>query len=141
MRRFAFAAALASLVWSGGAAAAQDKAAPSDTGLWIADLPLCADTVADMAEGVEETDGALLLNIELTDEAGQRLAALTEKAVGKTVTVWLDGKVLMEPVVQEKIVSGRLTIAGIESDQLERAEAAAAGQCPAAGDDDDTTLV
>ena len=63
------------------------------------------------------------------------LTRLTAQAVGKSITVWLDGAVLTEPVVREPIAGGRLSISGMDDAQIERARAAVAAPCPfGAGD-------
>lgn len=111
-------------------AGAEDTAPPSPQGLWVADIPLCAETVVNAAD-VPDFDGTMReLSIELTPDAGERFARLTAQAVGKSITVWLDGAVLTEPTVREPITGGRLTISGMDDSQIERARDAVTAPCP-----------
>ena len=117
------------------AAGAEETAPPSPRGLWVADIPLCAETVVNAGDEPDFNGAMRQLSIELTPDAGARFARLTAQAVGKSITVWLDGAVLTEPVVREPIAGGRLSISGMDDAQIERARAAVAAPCPfGAGD-------
>lgn len=135
MRTLLSLSALALLGLAAIPAGAEDAAPPSPRGLWVADIPLCAETVVNAADAADFNGAMRQLSIELTPDAGARFARLTAQAVGKSITVWLDGAVLTEPVVREPIAGGRLSISGMDDAQIERARAAVAAPCPfGAGD-------
>ncbi len=53
---------------------------------------------------------AIMLTFE--DAASTRLVKMTKRNVGKTIRISLDGKLLLEPFVQEPVEGGQLMISG-----------------------------
>jgi preprotein translocase subunit SecD len=62
-------------------------------------------------------DSQPVLRLRLTAEAGERLARLTSRNVGRVMTVTLDGETLFEATVQSALATS-LEITGVEVDEL-----------------------
>jgi preprotein translocase subunit SecD len=56
-----------------------------------------------------------LVSIEFSDEGGKKFADLTEKNIGKRISILLDKQVLTSPTVQEAIRGGKAQITGSRS--------------------------
>jgi len=56
--------------------------------------------------------GAPVIDFELTSEGAKLFADLTARNIGKPIAVFLDNKLLEEPVVKEKIEGGKAQISG-----------------------------
>lgn len=52
------------------------------------------------------------VSLEFDSEGGKLFGEITERNVGKTVAIYLDGSIISSPVVQEKIMEGRAVISG-----------------------------
>lgn len=130
MRAPGFGLALALLFGATGPVGAGDRQTVSARGLWLEDIPLCRDTVIGASQEPDSTGQPDTLSIELTAEAGARLARLTSQHVGQPITIWLDGDVLIQPHVQEPIGGGRLSLSGLAEDELARVNTAAFAVCP-----------
>ncbi len=52
------------------------------------------------------------VSLEFNDAGRDLFASLTEKNVGKVMAIFLDGKVLSAPVIQDKIANGQAVITG-----------------------------
>lgn len=71
-------------------------------------------TGTDLKDSKEHTDqqGQNLVGLEFSDEGGKKFAELTEKNIGKRISILLDGEVLTAPNVNEAITGGRAVITG-----------------------------
>ena len=100
-------------------------------GLWLGDIPLCSDTVTGLVnEPALGGDGTTLM-VELTPEAGARFTKLTTRFVGEQLPISFNGEVVQAPYINEPIRGGRLAIAGLGVEEIERISAAAMARCPA----------
>jgi preprotein translocase subunit SecD len=52
------------------------------------------------------------LDLQLTPHGGEAFATFTERHVGKTVDLVIDGKVMMSPRLVEPITGGRIAVSG-----------------------------
>lgn len=52
------------------------------------------------------------ISFSLTSEGAQLFGDMTAKSIGKTITIQLDGQVLMSPTVNEAIYGGRVLVTG-----------------------------
>ena len=52
------------------------------------------------------------LDLQLTPQGGEAFAAFTERHVGKTVDLVIDGKVMISPRLVEPIIGGRIVVSG-----------------------------
>ncbi len=52
------------------------------------------------------------LDLQLTPQGGEAFAAFTERHVGKTVDLVIDGKVMISPRLAEPIAGGRIVVSG-----------------------------
>ncbi len=50
--------------------------------------------------------------IKLTEESKRMVAAMTEKNIGKSTELRVDGQVLMKPVIREALLAGVFEISG-----------------------------
>lgn len=60
----------------------------------------------------DQTTGRPLISIEFTDEGSTLFSAITEQNIGKPIGIFLDGVMLSEPIVQERITAGKAQITG-----------------------------
>lgn len=104
----------------------------AETGLWIGDIALCAETVSDANISIDETIPDTFINLKLTGDAAKRLHELTRHSVGQSISIRLDGDVLSEPNVWEPIPDGEIQITGIEQATMDKIIAATQRPCPAA---------
>jgi preprotein translocase subunit SecD len=52
------------------------------------------------------------LDLQLTPAGGEAFAAFTQRHVGKTIDLVIDGKVVISPRLAEPITGGRITVSG-----------------------------
>ena len=52
------------------------------------------------------------ISFDLTNEGGQLFGDMTAQSIGKTITIQLDGEVLMSPTVNEAIYGGKVLVTG-----------------------------
>ena len=104
----------------------------AEAGLWIGDIPLCAETVSDAKAAIDETIPDTSLSLKLNDDAAKRLHEMTRGSVGQSISIRLDGEVLSEPNVWEPIPDGEIQITGIELATMDKIIAATQRPCPAA---------
>ena len=52
------------------------------------------------------------LDLQLTPQGGEAFAGFTERHVGKTVDLVIDGKVMISPRLVEPIIGGRIVVGG-----------------------------
>ena len=102
----------------------------SDAGskLWVGTLQLCETTVADVSQA-EDIAGQPTLRISLNEGAREELSTMTARMIGRTLPIKLGDKVLMEPIVQERITGGVVDISPLPDQGLERIEQAAGEAC------------
>ena len=112
----------AALLMSGPANAAE-------TGLWIGDIALCSDTVSDAKISNDEAISEPVFNLKLTGDAAKRLAELTRRSVGKSISIRIDGVGLSEPNIWEPIYNGEIQITGIEPTDMDKIIAATQRPC------------
>ena len=62
--------------------------------------------------GFDQYTNEPLVYLEFTNEGADIFAELTARNIGKPVAVFLDGEVLTQPVVQQKITGGKAQITG-----------------------------
>ncbi len=53
-----------------------------------------------------------MLDLELTPTGGEAFAAFTEKHVGETIDLKVDGKVVISPKLVEPITTGHISVSG-----------------------------
>jgi preprotein translocase subunit SecD len=89
-------------------------------------LPQGATLLVDAAEfdwasssiGQSQT-GAPALNLELRPEAARRFAAYTRANIGHFLSIALNGRIAMVPMIQAPIEGGSVTIEGGDQDGLD----------------------
>ena len=120
------------LLSAGTSVVAEMPVAPVQKGLWLADIPLCADPVVGLVSepGLGGAENTLL--IELTVQAGARFAELTAGHVGERAAISLNGEVIQAPHINEPILGGRVAITGLDAEQIARVSATAMALCPVA---------
>ena len=69
-------------------------------------------TATPMVDNQEGIGGEHVISFELTSEGAKLFADMTTKSVGKTISIYLDGNVLMEPTVNTPITNGSGIITG-----------------------------
>jgi protein-export SecD/SecF family membrane protein len=67
---------------------------------------------AGIAQDTSSIDNYYVVSFELNEEGTQLFADMTTASVGKTIGIYLDGKELMAPTVNEAITSGSGQISG-----------------------------
>ncbi len=73
---------------------------------------LTGTDLKDAQAATNQQTGQNVVNLEFSDEGGQKFADLTVKNVGRTIAILLDGEVLTAPNVREPIMGGRAEITG-----------------------------
>ena len=66
------------------------------------------------------SDGDHQVSIRLNDEGREILARETAEAVGQQISIWLDGELLLSPVVQTAVTDGSIILSGLESETYAR---------------------
>ncbi|SFR15094.1 protein translocase subunit SecD [Desulfoscipio geothermicus] len=69
----------------------------------------------DAIEGRDPTSGQVQVNLTFTDAGTRKFAQATTANVGKTIGIYLDNKLLQNPVVREPITNGKAMITGYEN--------------------------
>jgi len=72
-------------------------------------------TGADLKRAVvsfDQVSGKPVVVLEFTGVGGEKFAEITERNVGKSVPILLDGQLISMPVVQDKIIGGTAQISG-----------------------------
>lgn len=77
---------------------AEAPTADQERGLWAGPMHLCRETVAKATLHSTLLDGDSVL-IELTPEARDRFGRMTFERLGETLPIRLDGRTILEPVV------------------------------------------
>lgn len=64
------------------------------------------------ATPVRDQDSKPAISFTLTKEGGQLFGDMTARSIGKSITIQLDGQVLMSPIVNEAIYGGSVLVTG-----------------------------
>lgn len=99
------------------------------TGAWTGALRLCRDTVSRTEMVMTEWGGEPALRVTLTSRGRSALFDLTGRAVGKTLAVRIDGRVVFEPHISEPLQSDTVHIQADDPQTLERIRALVADGC------------
>ncbi len=70
---------------------------------------------ADVASATTQKDpitGDNSVRVTLTEKGKERFAKLTEQSIGKRLAVIVDGKIMIAPVIRERIAGGSLVVTG-----------------------------
>src|SRR5690606_20744745 len=79
----------------------------------LAEEPVVTKSDIEKAKtGFDDYIGRPVINIELTEEGATKFEDLTEENIGKPIAIVIGKKVIMMPVVNEKIPGGRIQISG-----------------------------
>lgn len=106
-----------------------DAAAPeSGRGLWIGPIHVCRETGARVAVAADLAGGPTV-TILLGPDGQAQLARETARLAGTALSVRLDGRVLLEPIVREAITGGMLQLSGLSAKDAAAIEAAALRAC------------
>jgi len=99
----------------------------TDTGqeIHIGEEVLMTNTHIASASARPDEYGQYTIEIVLTQEGRAKFAEITAESVGRPLAIFLDGRLVSAPVVQERIDSDRALIHGIEN--REEAERLARG--------------
>ena len=73
---------------------------------------LTGTDLKDAQAATNQQTGQNVVNLEFSDEGGQKFADLTLKNVGRNIAILLDGEVLTAPNVREPIMGGKAEITG-----------------------------
>ena len=106
-----------------------EATAPMMQGAWVGPLKLCGNTVAKAERGTEELFGQPMVLITLQPRAAALFSSLTDRLVNWWVEIRLDGEVISEPGIYERIDSGQFQVAGPEAPELDRLIAAVNSPC------------
>ena len=126
IRHFLVRIILGSLLGQSTAAFAESN---DHAGLWIGSLKLCRDNIFSSHFDRDEMAPHYMVSIVLDSKAQAALAAQTENLVGKNLPITLDGVVVMNPVVNEPLRSGTLSIYWFSEAAVGNAKSAIAGEC------------
>jgi len=53
-----------------------------------------------------------VVTFRLTEQSGRLFAEFTGSNIGRTVEIWVDGKVVMRPIIREPIAGGSVQVSG-----------------------------
>lgn len=84
--------------------------APYNRGVWIGTMPLCGAGPVTTQAVIDEYSGDQVLQITLDKTDAARLADFTTANVGNQMAVRVDGKLVMEPYINEPIVGGSIQV-------------------------------
>jgi len=102
---------------------------PRSHGLWLGPLRFCAGRVTAVEIGEPRSyGGGPGITFRFSPEFAPQVRALTAQRVGRTLSVVLDGRVIMSPIVNEPM-GGAASIAGAEAAPIDRIRAAVAEPC------------
>ena len=73
---------------------------------------LTGTDLKDAQAATNPQNGQHVVNLEFSEEGGEKFADLTTKNVGRVIAILLDGEVLTAPNVREPILGGRAEISG-----------------------------
>ncbi len=79
----------------------------------IGGQPFSTDEIVD-ARALPEIDGTPQIMITFSEDGAKRLAAITRDMTGKTMTIALDGKAILETIAREPLEGGVVNIVGLK---------------------------
>lgn len=97
-------------------------------GLWFGPIQICRDTVDRVSTGADPDTGDQFLYVTFTRDLHARIEAETAARVADTLPVRLDGRIILEPVMNEPIAGGSIQLFSTPED-LPRLRATATGPC------------
>jgi hypothetical protein len=98
-------------------------------GAWAGSLMLCRETVQSAESGFERVIGQPMLLVTLRSGFAAVLSSLTARSINGPLDIRLDGEVISEPIVLERIDGGQLQITGPKLSVLDRLSKAVKGPC------------
>lgn len=101
-----------------------DPAPECGPGIWIGPLAICGSPLVETRLSRDEWSGLPVLVIDLGGPLRDALAELTTKLVGRPLPLRVNGKTLVEPLVNEPITAGSLQISGSTLEELEAIQTA-----------------
>lgn len=113
------------------AAIVDRQTATMTDGAWIGTLPLCRFGRVDARPGFDDQMGLPIVNLRFDAPLARAFGELTAGRIGRLLAIRVDGRVVTEPVVNERIDGGEIQISGIGTVQ-ESATIAAAIRCSGA---------
>jgi hypothetical protein len=109
--------------------AALRRARARMTGLWIGQIRMCGGAIKRLTAGVDDMDGAPTAQIALRRDAARTFAVETTVRVGMQLAVHLDGRLILNPYVNEPILGGVLQIRMADPAEVETIRAAIDRPC------------
>jgi preprotein translocase subunit SecD len=95
---------------------------PKERGFFIGSELIRPGDVASVEMGVDKIVQEPVINIKFSDAAAERLADLTMENLGKFMPMFLDGALILCPVINEPFLNGAVQISGgfsgAEAEQL-----------------------
>jgi hypothetical protein len=99
------------------------------SGAWVGPLMLCRDTVAGAERGFEALAGRPMVLVKLRPGVAAIFGAITGRSIETALAVRLDGEIISEPMVFERIDGGWFQVSGPEWPVLERFKNAVGRPC------------
>jgi hypothetical protein len=99
------------------------------SGAWVGPLMLCQETVLSAEPGFEAIAGQPMVLVTLQPGFAGALGSITARSIESPLAIRLDGEVISEPMVYEKIDGGRFQVTGPELTVLERLSDAVGRPC------------
>lgn len=98
-------------------------------GLWFGTMRICRADVAVARVEPYLGDSMWMLTVELVPALRQRLLSETERRIGEPMSLRIDGRAAMQPVVNEPLTGGAMTLTGPDRREVEEVRAAALRDC------------
>lgn len=89
-------------------------------GVFVGDLQLCSESVEEISVRPEEHTGQMVVSIILEPSTATRFGELTQRLIGQSLPIMLDGKVIISPIVWEPIFGGAIQITGATIEEQKR---------------------
>jgi len=102
-------------------------------GFWFGAVRLCPRDVTAVRIERDEVVQRWRLRIDLTAGTASEIAELTGRSVGGPIALRLDGLVIAEPLVFERLETAWFSVLGPDDDSLERARTELLGGCRSDG--------
>lgn len=106
-----------------------EASAPLAQGAWIGAFRLCRDTVTRAEIGKSDWNGEPELRLRLTRPGRVALTGLTERAVTDNLAIRVDGVVVSEPFIGERLQSDTFNIRARDPNSLDRIRMLATAAC------------
>ncbi|MBN2433131.1 MAG: hypothetical protein JXQ27_16790 [Acidobacteria bacterium] len=94
-------------------------------GIYVAAEILLSNADIESATVQQDDYGAYQVDITFTEAGGTRFAEITGQSIGRKIAILVDGRLVSDPVIQDRITNGRAVIHGHMS--REKAERLARG--------------